>query len=246
MEPELRREEDDMTEDLSREEVAAAVDRAVEELLAAADVSAPPVDAVAVAERRLGLAVRHDERARRQTVKADDHNEIVLPPGLSAEQTQAAVARAIGSFLKPEVLRGLGVPPEEQKGLAGVSLAGLLADRLLVPTAWLAAEARARGFDILELQRVFATAGHELVAERLLDLPEPCVIAVVAGGAVVRRRSNAWRVNRVLSVAERYCQRRVSESGRPQVVRAAGWTVHGWPVPGPLGTREILRGVIDE
>src|SRR5262249_13677897 len=144
-ESEPRREEGVMSEDLSREDVVAAVDRAVEELLAAAGVSAPPVDAVAVAERRLGLTVRHEDRPRRRTVKPDARNEIVLPPGLSAEQTQAAVARAIGSFLKPEVLRGLGVPPEEQKGLAGVSLAGLLADRLLVPTSWLAAEARARG-----------------------------------------------------------------------------------------------------
>jgi hypothetical protein len=232
-------------EDLSREDLLSAADQAVEELLAAAGVSAPPVDAAAVAERHLGLTIRRDDKPRRRPSKLDD-GVIVLGPGLSVEETQLAVARAIGAYLKPEILRKLGVAPEEQQGLMGVSLAELFGGRLLVPTVWFAPAARELDFDVLELQRRFSTAGHRLIAERLLDLPEPCVITIVDDGVVVRRRSNTWRVKRELSAAEQECQRLVNHDGRPQVVRMDGWTVHGWPVPRPEGTREILRGVADQ
>ena len=235
-----------MIEEIAREDLLGAVDRAVADVLAAAGVSAPPVDAVALAVQHLGLTIRHDDRARRRTVKPDDRHEIVLPAGLSAEQTQSAVARALGALQKPAILCGLGVPPEEQKRLLGASLPELFAERLLVPTAWLNAEARALDFDVLALQRRFATAAVEVIAGRLLDLPEPCVIAIVSNDIVVSRRSNAWRVNRQLSVAERECQRRVDLADEPVVLRADGWTVQGWPVPRADGKRALLRGVMDE
>ena len=234
-----------MLEDLSREDLLTAVDRAVEELLVAAGVTAPPVDAVALAERHLGLMIRQDDR-RRHPVKAAGGQEIIVAHDLTAEQTQAAVARALGAYLKPDILRSLGIPAEDQKGLLGCSPAERFAERLLLPTAWFAAEARALDFDVLELQRRFATAGYEAIAARLLDLADPCVIAVVDEGVVLRRRSNAWRVNRELSPVEKECQRQVSQDGRPHVVRANGWTVQGWPIPRPAGKREILRGTIDE
>ncbi len=235
-----------MLEDLSREDLLTAVDRAVADLLAAAGVAAPPVDAVAVAERHLGLTIRQDDRPRSRSSKANDRREIVLSSGLSEEQTQSAVARALGAVMKPEILRILGIPPEERQGLLGSSPAERFAERFLLPTAWFAAEARALDFDVAALHERFGTAGHEAIAARLLDLPEPCVIAVIDDGIVVRRRSNAWRVNRELSPAERECQRHIHEHGLPHVVRSAGWTVNGWPVPRTLGRRVILRGVIDE
>ena len=49
-------------EDLSREEVIEAVDRAVEDLLRVAGVEAPPVDAIALAQRHLGMLVCLDRR----------------------------------------------------------------------------------------------------------------------------------------------------------------------------------------
>ena len=46
-----------MLDDLPREDVIAAVERTVDELLASAGVSEPPVDAIALAQRHLGMVV---------------------------------------------------------------------------------------------------------------------------------------------------------------------------------------------
>ncbi len=152
---------------------------------------------------------------------------------------------AVGARLKPDLLRRLGLDPAARIGLTAESFSGLIAQRLLTPAAWFAADARAAGWDVVELKRLYATAGYELVAWRLLDLPEPCIITVAADDRVQRRRSNAWPITKALHLAERECQRRVRHDGRPQVVSAGGWTVQGWSMPGPDGQREILRSVVD-
>src|SRR5260370_1352748 len=235
-----------MTDDLSREDVLAAVDRAVDDLLGAAGVTAPPVDALALAVGHLAWTIRHGDGARRRSAKRDAGNEVVIPPGASTEQTHFAVARAIGAARKPDILRRLGIPSEDQKGLLSVSPAHLFAEHLLLPTAWFGRAARDLDFDVMELHSLFTTAGHQLVAERLLDLPEPCVVTIVDNGTVVRRRSNAWRVSRRLSPTEEACRLEVERSGQPHDVRREGWTVRGWPVPRSDGTRVILRAVLDE
>ena len=95
------------------------------------------------------------------------------------------------------------------------------------------------------MKRLYATASHEVVAWRLLDLATPCVVTIVDNDHVHRRRSNAWRVNKTLQPAERECQRYVHHYSRPRVVAADGWTVQGWPVHGPDWKREILRSVVE-
>ena len=218
-----------MREDLSREEVHQAVDRLVDELLERAGLTAPPVDALAIARRHLGLVVRLDGGR----------------PEPSEEQNQWTAAHAIGTHFKAELHRRLGVPPEQGRALAGESLANLVANHLLAPTAWFGGDARACDYDLFALKQRYGTAGHELLAWRLLDLPEPCVITVVDDGRVQRRRSNAWRVRRQLEGPEQECQRYVNRHGRPWLVRADGWTVQGWPVPRPEGKREALRSTFD-
>src|SRR5262249_25765173 len=99
--------------------------------------------------------------------------------------------------------------------------------------------------DVLELKKRYRTSSHEVIAWRLLDLPEPCIITILDNDHISRRRSNAWRVRRQLEPAERQCQRYVNQHGRPRVVRAAGWTVQGWPVHQDDWKREILRSVVD-
>jgi Zn-dependent peptidase ImmA (M78 family) len=237
-----------MSEELTRDEVQAAVDAAVEQLLAAANVAAPPVDAIALAQRHLGMIVCLDrtqpQRGRAQ--RALGRKQIFLRPEPTEERHQWTVAHEIGEHLKPDLLRRLGIPPEGTRPMMGESLANLFAHRLLVPTAWFADDARACGWDVLELKRRYRTASHEVVAWRLLDLSEPCVITVVDNDAVSRRRSNAWHVPRQLAPAERDCQRYVSRHSRPREVRAGGWTVQGWPVHQADWKREILRSVVDE
>ncbi len=162
----------------------------------------------------------------------------------SEEGRQWTAALAIGARLKGDLLRRLGFDPGFRIGLSGESLPGLLARRLLTPIAWFADDARGCDWDVLELKRLYTTAGHEVVAWRLLDLPTPCVITVVENDHVHRRRSNAWRVSKTLQPVERECQRYVHTYSRPRVVAADGWTVQGWPLHRPDGKREILRSVV--
>lgn len=227
-----------MSEDLSREELAQCVDRAVAELLAEAGVEGPPVDAAALAQKHLGLSLAEGGRPRGRKTG--------LPrPEPTEERQQWEAAVAIGQHLKPSLLRALGIDPEERPPLMGVSPANLFAERLLAPTHWFAADAAACGYDLAELKQRYRTAGCELLAWRLLDLAEPCIITVVDNDAVYRRRSNAWRVKKELAPAEKQCQRYVSEHCRPQEVRAGGWTVQGWPVHQEGWRRQILRSVVD-
>ncbi len=223
-----------MSTDLTPEEIHDAVDRAVLELLESAGVEGPPVDAVALAERHLGLAVPRDRAAAKRGEP------------LSPEQEQAVAARAVADHLRPDVLRRLGLDPAGRRGLAGASLAALIADCLLVPTAWFRDEARGCGFDLFALKKRFATASHELLAWRMLDLDEPCVITIVDNDQVSRRRGNAVRVGKELAPAERRCLEQVQRYSRPSARDEGGWRVQGWPIHQADWKREVLRSVPPE
>ncbi len=237
-----------MREELTREEVTAAVDAAVAELLAAAGVVGPPVDAIALAQRHLGMIVcldrRQEQRGRAQ--RAGGRKQIFLRPEPTEERHQWTVAHEIGEHLKADLLSRLRLDPAATRAMAGESLANLFANRLLAPTVWLAADAAGCGHDLLALKQRYRTASHEVVAWRLLDLEAPCVVTVVDNDRVSKRRSNAWRVTKRLGAAEKQCQREVSESGLPRVARGGGWTVQGWPIHRDDWKREILRSVADE
>jgi hypothetical protein len=230
-----------MSDDLSPQEIHEAIDRVVRDVLDACGVTVPPVDALALA-RHLGVELR----PKRQKPRLPGLTPPGSPPAEpTEEQRQADAARAVADFLRPDVLARLGVE-DAGGGLVGASLSSLLAQRLLVPGRWLAAEGRACGWDLEVLKGQFRTAGHELIAWRLLDLEEPCAITVVDNGVVARRRSNAWRLPRALAPAEEECQRYVHEFSRPRVVRRDGWSVQGWPLHAVDGKREVLRSVVDE
>jgi Zn-dependent peptidase ImmA (M78 family) len=236
-----------MFEDLSRDEVTAAVDRAVQELLEAAGVTAPPVDAIALAQRHLGMIVcldrRQNQRGRAQ--RSAGHKQIFLRPEPTEDRHQWTVAHEIGEHLKVALLQRLQLAPEQTRAMAGESLANLFAYRLLVPTCWFAEDAPACGYEVPELKKRYATASHEVIAWRFLDLPEPCIVTIVDNDHIHRRRSNAWRVRRRLEPAEAACQRYVNYYSRPRVVQENGWTVQGWPVHLADWKREILRSVVD-
>lgn len=223
-----------MSEELQREEVHEAVDRAVLDLLSAADITQPPVNAIALAHH-LGVDRGVDRTKKRRG-----------RPEPSAEQQQWAVAHVIGEHIKPDLLRRLGIDPEQPRAMFGESLANLFANRLLVPTVWLCEEARTCGYDLLAIKERFSTASHEGIAWRLLDLPDPCIITIIDNDHVSRRRSNGPRVGKALSAPERRCQRQVHRHGQPHEVNEDGWRVQGWPVPQAEWKREILRSVPED
>jgi hypothetical protein len=220
-----------MSDTPSRDELHDAIDRAVRDLLADAGLDAAPV-ALARLTQHLALPpVAAPNRGRAGVVA-------------KVEQTAASkawlAAHAIGLHLRPDILRLLDLDPDRPQALAA-SLPNLFADRLLVPTRWLSALGRECGWDLLELERRFRLAGHELIAWRMLDLAEPVAITVIDKGRVTRRRSNAFRVGKALSGPEERCRLIVHESGEPHELRGEGWTVQGWPVPAGDSGREILR-----
>src|SRR5947209_6799684 len=134
-----------MIDDLTREEVTHQIDGAVSELLAAAGVTAPPVDAIVLAQKHLGMLVCLDRRQpqRGRAQRAAGQKQIFLRPEPTEERHQWTVAHEIGEHLKPALLQRLGIAPEETRAMTGESLANLFAHRLLVPTCWFAADAPA-------------------------------------------------------------------------------------------------------
>jgi Zn-dependent peptidase ImmA (M78 family) len=237
-----------MADDLPREEVLEVVDRSVAELLAAAGLSGPPVDAIALAQRHLGMLVCLDrtQSQRGRAQRAGGRKQIFLRPEPTEERHQWTVAHEIGEHLKVALLERLGVTPQQTGAMAGESLANLFAYRLLVPTCWFASDAPAFDYDVLQLKARYRTASHEVIAWRFLDLPESCIVTILDNDHITRRRSNAWRVRtRELSPAERECQRYVHTRGESHTVRSEGWTVQGWPVHQADWKREILRSVVE-
>lgn len=235
-------------DDLPREEVVAVIDRAVDELLERAGVEGPPVDAIALAQRHLGMVICLDKSQshRGRAQRSAGRRQIYLRPEPTEERHQWTVAHEIGEHLKTGLLERIGIAPAETPALAGESLANLFAYRLLVPGQWLADDAPACDYDVLELKRRYQTASHEVIAWRFLDLSAPCIVTVVDNDRIQRRRSNAWPVrSKKLEVPEAECQRRVTRTGQPHVIRAEGWTVQGWPIHQENWRREILRSVVE-
>ncbi len=230
-----------MRDDLSREEVTAAIDAVVEGLLRQAKIQGPPVDALTLAQRHLGLEVSLGRKPRPRG-REREHQR----PEPTEEQRQWAAAQAVAAHSLGEILRRLGADGEGGRPRGAGSLANLFAPRLLLPACWFAADAAGADFDVADLQARYRTAGHEAVALRLLDLAEPCIITVVDNGHIHRRRSNAWPVRRQLAPAEQECQRYVNYYSRPRLVSRGGWTVRGWPVHRADWKREILRSVVEE
>ena len=135
---------DTVFDDLQREDVAGTIDQMVEQLLHAAGVTGPPVDAIALAQRHLGMVVCLDKR-QAQRGRAQRHAgkpQIYLRPEPTEERHQWTVAHEIGEHLKTELLQRLKIEPAQTRAMTGESLANLFAYRLLVPSCWFGAHAQ--------------------------------------------------------------------------------------------------------
>ncbi|MBN9120473.1 MAG: hypothetical protein J0I06_15180 [Planctomycetes bacterium] len=238
--------------DFSQEELVDAVDRLVAGLLERAGVTAPPVDALSIAEHHLGIPVEvvepaeEDESGRRRPRSKSSGGGITLTTDMSDEQQQRVAADGIARLLLPDVYRKVGVVPGSESKQFTAHVRGLTAARILVPGRLLRSALRDCKYDVPELHRRFSTASMEAVAVRLLDLDDPCVIAVVDDGVVASRRSNRMPVNRKLEGAEQECVERVTELDLPHRARIGEWTAWGWPVPNRPFRRIILRAVRDD
>lgn len=234
-------------DDLPREEMLGVVDRVVEEILAKAAIEAPPVDAIEIAQKHLGLQVLLDkgQKQRGRAQRAGGRQQIYLRPEPTEERHQWTVAHEIGEHLKKVLLEKLGIDPEATRPMMGESLANLFACHLLVPALWFKDDVRRLEFDLARLKERYRTSSHEVLAMRFLDLSDPSIVTIVDNDRISRRKSNAWRTKKELVPAELRCQKYVHAHSKPHIVRAEGWTVHGWPVHRIEWKREILRSVVD-
>ena len=215
-----------MLPEYTREELAAGLDRVAENILAVAGVQAPPVDAFAVA-RALGIDLAWDDRqeGRARYVRLGDRRAgagratILLRPDPRLERQQWAVAHEIGEHAACRVFVQWGVDPRETTSGAREIVANAMAGRLLLPTAWFAADATACDWDLIALKARYRTASHELIARRMLECRPPVIISIFDHRKIRFRRSNLPGRTPPPSTAEMQCWQR--RSLRP--TSAAGW-----------------------
>jgi hypothetical protein len=242
-----------MFAELTREELAAGLDRVADEILAEAGVAGPPVDAMAVA-RTLGIVLALDDRqqGRARYVRLGDRRSngrratILLRPEPRPERRQWAVAHEIGEHVAHRVFERWGSDPVEMAANAREQVANWLAGRLLLPTAWFAADAAACGWGLLALKARYNTASHELIARRMLDCRPAVVISIIDQQRVSFRRSNvSGRVPPPLP-EEVECWNSIRERRRPSKARRGQSLIQGWPIHEEGWEREILRTEVEE
>jgi Zn-dependent peptidase ImmA (M78 family) len=238
-------------------EFAAALDECAAAILWEAEIACPPVDARLVAER-LGLVVAADRRlaGRARFARLAEGNSrreagtIVVGPAERPEREQWAVAHEIGESAAGRVFEQLGVPPEAAPPGARETVANHLASRLLLPQRWFEEDGRATAWDLLALKRRYATASHELIARRMLEMNPLVVMTVCDLGRVTWRRSNAGGAVSQLLPPEARVWKSVHEGGAPRDAwpdLASGLAhVRCWPVHEPAWKREIIRSEISE
>jgi hypothetical protein len=239
--------------DFSQEELIDTVERLVAGMLERAGVTAPPVDALVIAERHLGIPiewvepVEDDEDGRRRPrSRANSGHGITLVTDMSNEQQQRVAADGIARMLLPDIYRKLSIIPGSESKQFATHVRAVTAARVLIPTRLLRAALRECKYDVPALQQQFTTVNMEAVAARLLDFEGPCVVTIVDDGSVASRRGNGVAVTRKLEAAEQECVDRITALDLPYRARKGEWTAWGWPVPNRPFRRIILRAVPDD
>jgi hypothetical protein len=248
-----------MLADVPTDEYVDVLDARAEEALWTAHIGQPPVDALALS-RGLGLLVTSDGalscRARFVRLSSYDARPagvgtIVVGPSDRPEREQWAVAHEVGESLAYQVFERLGLRPEDAPPYARETVANHLASCLLLPRQWFANDGRAVDWDLYAMKERYATASHELIARRMLEMPAPVVITVCDQGRITWRRSNiSARPPRPLP-EEREVWQRAHVTGLPAAKaidpEATGLErVRCWAVHEPDWKREIMRSEIAE
>lgn len=239
--------------DITAEEANEALDRCAEEILWECGVTQPPVDAAVVA-MRLGLSVAHDSclpsRAALVRLEGDSAatNSAVILLGEEEryERLQFSLAHEIGEFAAPRLLERLRISPYDLPAAAREKVANAIAGRLLVPTARLKQTASDCRWDLLEIKQHFATASHELIARRMLDMPPPIVVTLSDQGRMTWRRTNCRFSPGALLPQEIEALHDCHQLGiaveREHLDTSAGpLRIQCWPVHEPGWKREIMR-----
>jgi Zn-dependent peptidase ImmA (M78 family) len=248
-----------MLAEIPTEEFAAAIDDCAADVLWEAGITDPPIDATRLAER-IGLVVAHNDAMpiRGRFVRLADavgrdteQGTIVVGPAERPERLQWAVAHEIGESIAYRVFAALGVQPEVAPSSAREIVANHLASALLLPRMRFAADGRDLDWDLFGLKNRYATASHELIARRMLEMRPPIVITLCDQGNIRWRRSNATGRPPQLFPRENSAWKRCHERNAPtsatlDPAETGLELVRAWPIHEPDWKREILRSEVAE
>jgi hypothetical protein len=246
-----------MLSEIPDDEFAAAIDACAAEILWEAAINEPPVDALLVAER-LDLVVAHDSslphRGRFVRLSGErgggSQGTIVVGTAERPEREQWAVAHEVGESVAYRVFERLGVSFDESLPTAREQVANRLANSLLLPRRWFAADGLDHDWDLFALKERYQTASHELIARRMLDMRPPVVITVCDLGRVHWRRSNVTARPPGMLPEELDLWHATHRSGVATSNLLDGETglerVQCWPIHEANWKREILRSEVAE
>jgi hypothetical protein len=248
-----------MFTDIPKEEFDAALDEFVERLLWEAGVDRPPVDARHVAEH-LGLKLvvnrRFSHRGQFVRLAANGGSgggqaTVIVGPEERPEREQWTIGHEVGESQAHEVFALLGIPADAAPENAREFVASRLANCLLLPRRWFATDGRAFDWDLFELKDRYATASHELIARRMLEMPPPIVITLCDQGRVIWRRGNQGSHLPQLLLEEQDALDHAHATGLPadeflDPLSTGLDRVRAWPVHEPDWKREIIRSEIAE
>lgn len=223
-----------------------ACDALVAELLRDAQVDAPPVDALAVASR-LEWPVMWDigQGGRARIQRLAGRPTLFVRPEERPERLQWAVAHEIGEVVAGRVCQSAGATWDELGPRQREAIANQVAQRLLIPTEWFCRGGPGDDGDLFALKQRFATASHELIAWRWLDLVEPVIVTIFDHGELSRRRCNFALRAPALCDVESACAMEARQTGTTtRRIWSAGAAV-AWPVHEPAWQREILRTTVE-
>ncbi|MGD9636539.1 MAG: ImmA/IrrE family metallo-endopeptidase [Pirellulales bacterium] len=248
-----------MFAEIPADQLADALDACAAEILWEASVTEPPVDAALIAER-LGLVIAHNPAlaCRGRLVELADprggvatQGTIVVGPAERPERLQWAVAHEIGESVAYRVFGALGIRGEDAAENARECVANHLASCLLLPRDWFAADGDRLDWDLFALKQRYATASHELIARRMLEMNVPIVVTLFDQGRVRWRRSNSGGRPPELTCEESQAWKSAHEMGTrcrldcdPEKSGLESTTA--WPVHEPDWKREIVRSCVVE
>lgn len=228
------------------EDWAAACDAVATDLGARVGGIEPPVDVLRMA-RRLRVELVWDAgqtgRARRQHLAGQP--AIFLRPDDRPERVQWAAAHELGEQFADRVMARLGLSGDELLPRQREAVANQLANRILLPGEAFAAACREMAGDLFRLKERFATASHELIAWRMLDLPGPRIVTVCDHGILSRRQCNFVARTPVPQVNEVEAWARAHQTGEQTAHSWPGGSVRVWPVHEPAWKREIAVTEVD-
>jgi Zn-dependent peptidase ImmA (M78 family) len=253
-----------MLAEIPTDQFAAAIDDCAADVLWEAGIVEPPVDAALVAER-IGLVVAQNEAMplRGRFVRLADpsgrdlacenqgQGTIVVGPAERPERLQWAVAHEIGESIAYRVFAALGVEPEVAPSSAREIVANHLASALLLPRPRFAADGRELDWDLFGLKQRYATASHELIARRMLEMRPPVIITMCDQGRIRWRRSNVTGRPPKMYPRELCAWQRCHEIDAPtsatlDPAETGLELARCWPVHEPDWKREILRSEVAE